>query len=56
MNKTNNDATFIDVRTPAEYADEHFPNAINIPLDELHSRINEIKNLKNTHSGILQKR
>lgn len=33
---------FIDVRTPEEYAAGHFPPAINIPVDELEQRINEI--------------
>ncbi len=37
--------TMIDVRTPEEYAGEHFPNAINIPLDEVPQRINEFKEM-----------
>lgn len=33
---------FIDVRTPEEFAAGHFPPAVNIPVDELEKRINEI--------------
>lgn len=32
----------VDVRTPAEYAGGHIPNAVNIPLDSLQSRLDEI--------------
>ena len=28
-------ATFIDVRTPAEYEEGHIPGAVNLPLDEI---------------------
>ena len=34
-------ATIVDVRTPEEYAGEHFTNAINIPFDQVAQRINE---------------
>jgi phage shock protein E len=39
-------ATILDVRTPEEFSGDHYPNAINIPLDELPQRINEIKEMK----------
>ena len=39
-------ATVIDVRTPEEFSDSHYPNAINIPLNELPQRLGEIKELK----------
>jgi phage shock protein E len=39
-------ATILDVRTPEEFSGGHYPNAINIPLDELPQRINEIKEMK----------
>lgn len=39
--------TMIDVRTPEEYAGEHFSNAINIPLDQVPQRINEFKKMRN---------
>jgi phage shock protein E len=37
-------ATIIDVRTPAEYMGGHVSGSINIPLRELPSRMDEIKN------------
>ncbi len=39
-NKT--DHMLVDVRTKSEYTDGHLPNAINIPLNELDKRMNEI--------------
>ncbi len=33
---------FVDVRTPAEYRAGHVPGAINIPVDELANRLNEV--------------
>jgi len=45
MKETYKSATIVDVRTPEEYADEHFPNAINIPLDQVAQRINEFKEM-----------
>lgn len=35
--------TIIDVRTPGEYEEKHIPGAINISLDELESRSNELR-------------
>ena len=32
----------LDVRTPGEFADGHIPDAVNIPLDELRSRLGEV--------------
>lgn len=32
----------VDVRTQSEFAGGHLPNAINIPLDQLQSRVNEL--------------
>jgi rhodanese-related sulfurtransferase len=32
----------IDVRTPAEFADARVPGAVNIPLDELESRLSDV--------------
>jgi phage shock protein E len=43
---TINNATIVDVRTPEEYAEGHFPNAINIPLDQVQQRFHEFKNMK----------
>ena len=38
-------ASIIDVRTPGEYAGQHVPGAINIPLDQLSIRMDEIKDM-----------
>jgi rhodanese-related sulfurtransferase len=32
----------VDVRTPQEYAGGHIPGAVNIPVDELRSRLGEL--------------
>jgi rhodanese-related sulfurtransferase len=32
----------LDVRTPAEFVDGHIPGAVNIPVDELRSRLGEL--------------
>ena len=32
----------LDVRTPQEYAAGHIPGAVNIPVDDLRSRLNEL--------------
>lgn len=37
-----NGPVVIDVRTPEEFYAGAYPNAINIPLDELHMRVNEL--------------
>ncbi|TCJ12143.1 rhodanese-like domain-containing protein [Flaviaesturariibacter flavus] len=42
MNKLT-DAVIVDVRTPDEYRQEHFPNAVNIPLDQVGARAAEIR-------------
>jgi phage shock protein E len=39
-------SSIIDVRTPDEYALNHFDTAINIPLDELSDSIHLIKKMK----------
>jgi phage shock protein E len=39
-------ASIVDVRTPEEFAQEHFPGAINIPLDQVPNRIDEFKAMK----------
>jgi rhodanese-related sulfurtransferase/TusA-related sulfurtransferase len=40
--KETNDLVIVDVRESAEYAFDHIPNAISIPLGELQSRLNEL--------------
>ena len=39
-------ATVIDVRSSWEYADGHVDGAVNIPLDEITQRVNEIQGMK----------
>ena len=33
------------MRSPQEFAGQHFPNAINIPLGEVPQKVNELKEL-----------
>lgn len=42
----NNEGTIIDVRTAAEFRGGHAANSLNIPLDELSKRIEEVKKMK----------
>ncbi len=39
-------ATVIDVRTQDEYHQEHYPGAINVPLDAVPQRMEELKKMK----------
>lgn len=41
-NRDKNTTMLIDVRTPKEFAEGHIEGAINIPVDELRSRLNEL--------------
>lgn len=45
----NEKVTVIDVREPAEYAFGHIPGAINIPLDELEKRFEEMDKNDDIH-------
>jgi len=38
----NTDALIVDVRTPSEYASERIDGTINVPVDDLRSRLNEL--------------
>lgn len=38
--------TIVDVRTPGEFMGGNVPGSINIPLQEIDKRLDEIKNLK----------
>ncbi|PWT78258.1 MAG: rhodanese-like domain-containing protein [Bacteroidetes bacterium] len=38
--------TIIDVRTPGEFMEGYVAGSINIPLDEIRDRVNEIKQMK----------
>lgn len=46
MNELLSKGSVVDVRTPGEYHQGHYPGAINIPLHEVPKRIHEIKNLE----------
>lgn len=46
MKKILENATILDVRTADEFSGNHYPGAINIPLNELLQRFNEIRDLK----------
>ncbi len=37
--------SYVDVRTPEEFAEGHIDNAINIPLDQVPHRVSEFKDL-----------
>ena len=37
--------TIIDVRTPGEFAEDHYPGAVNIPLKEISARIEDIRKM-----------
>jgi phage shock protein E len=39
-------ASIVDVRTPNEFGQGHYPGAINVPLNELPLRIHELKKMK----------
>ncbi|WP_435356231.1 rhodanese-like domain-containing protein [Emticicia sp. SJ17W-69] len=41
-----NKGTIVDVRTPEEYRGRHVAGSINIPLQEIVQRMDEVKNLK----------
>lgn len=36
-----NGALVVDVRTPQEFAGQHYPGAVNIPVDQVQSRLKE---------------
>lgn len=44
-NLRNEGATVLDVRTVAEYEAGHIENALNIPVEELKGRIDELKSV-----------
>lgn len=41
-----NKGTIVDVRTPAEYMGGHVSGSINIPLNEVPNRIEELKDME----------
>lgn len=45
MQQTYTPATIIDVRSPQEFAVKHYPNAINVPLEQVAQRIKELEKM-----------
>lgn len=45
MKELINKGTIADVRTPQEFVGEHLPNALNIPLEEVSQKAEELKNM-----------
>lgn len=41
------EATVVDVRTPYEFMGGNAPGSINIPMDEIESRIDELREMSN---------
>jgi phage shock protein E len=42
QSKIKSGAKIVDVRTVEEFEEEHYPNAVNIPVNEIQTRISEI--------------
>jgi len=42
LSKIKSGAKIVDVRTSEEFEEVHYPNAILIPVNEIHLRINEL--------------
>ena len=40
------EGTIIDVRSPQEFQQEHYPGAVNIPLEQEEYKIEEFKNMR----------
>ncbi|MBK8499254.1 MAG: rhodanese-like domain-containing protein [Flavobacteriales bacterium] len=45
--------SIVDVRTPEEFAGGHVPGSINIPLNEVPERVEELRALPNTAGAVL---
>ena len=43
--KLDENVSVVDVRTPEEFSIDHYPGAVNIPLEEILQRLNELKNM-----------
>lgn len=46
MEQILSEASVVDVRTPNEYQQGHYPGAVNIPLNEMPQRLDEFKAMK----------
>lgn len=40
-----NEGTIVDVRSPEEFERQHYPNAVNIPLDQVLQKVNVFKEI-----------
>jgi rhodanese-related sulfurtransferase len=47
------DPTLIDVRTPAEFEAGHIPGAVNVPLDELKTSLDELRSVLDDHHDVV---
>lgn len=47
--ETNLDIQIIDVRTQAEFNEDHLPGSVNVPLEVLHGSLSRFKGQKNTY-------
>ena len=45
MKKLIENGTVVDVRSPQEFEGEHFPGAINIPLEQVQQKVNDFKEM-----------
>ena len=45
MKELINKGTVVDVRSPEEFAAGHFPNATNIPLEQVQEKVNDFKEM-----------
>ena len=43
MNKIPENASVVDVRQPEEFAEGHYPGAVNIPLNEVKTKMDQIQ-------------
>lgn len=41
VEKIKSGALIVDVRSPEEFEEEHYPNAVNIPVEQTQMRLNE---------------
>ena len=46
MNNIPENASIVDVREPEEFAEGHYPGAVNIPLGDIAVRMDEFRNMQ----------